>query len=192
MNNVFIGGIPASGKSYMAKKVAQQFGLLYAGIDDLRSIMGKDPKLEPWVNFYWNLDEEKYYRETNTQTQWKNLVSQSEAFWPIIKKKIEEVIAKGKPAIFEGVNILPHLIAQDFNFPGVYLLGESEEEIFKRIKKEPRWGETEELQKAEAKTFFNFERPKYKEEAEKYGFKTFENTEEAEKELLRLIKVVKG
>ncbi len=190
MNNVFIGGIPASGKTYLAKKMAQEYELLYVGIDDFRDEMAKDPKLEPWVNFYWNLDEEKYYQETNTDTQWKNLVNQSEGFWPAIKKKVKEVVAMGKPTIFEGVNILPHLIAQDFSFPGVYLLGESEEEIFKRIKKEPRWGKTEKLQKAEAKAFFNFERPKYKKEAEKYGYKTFENAEEAKKELLRLIKVV--
>jgi len=101
--------------------------------------------------------------------------------------KVKEVMQSHKSAIFEGVNILPHLAKKDFSFPGVFLLGESFNEIFERNKQDPRWGKTEKLQELEARLFFNCDRTKYKEEAEKYGYKTFTNSEAAEKELIHLL-----
>ncbi len=188
MANAFISGIPASGKSFLAEKVAQKTGAFHFDVDTLRAKMSKDPQVEPWVNFYWNQDEEKYLKKTPCEEQWQNLIKQSESFWPYILKRVKELQEKYKTVIIEGVNILPHL-AKDFNFPGSVLLGSSFEEIFERNKKNPRWGKTEELQQLEAETFFNCERENYKREAEKYGFKTFTNTDEAEKELLKLLKV---
>ncbi len=187
MNYVFIGGIPASGKSYLANKIAKVTGALHVNLDDLREKMLKDPNLEPWVNYFWNLDEEKYYNTATCEEQWQNLVNQSEAFWPTTLKKVEDYKKKGQPAIFEGVNILPHLVAKDPDFSGVFLLGSSVEEIFERNTRAPRWGNTEELQRIEAEAFFNCERPNYQREAEKYGYKTFTDNTEAEKELLSLL-----
>lgn len=70
---------------------------------------------------------------------------------------------------------------------GITLLGRSEEETFDRLKAEPRWGTTEELQRLEADAFFNIERPRYAVEAEKHGYPSFSSPEEAEAELIRLI-----
>jgi len=61
----------------------------------------------------------------------------------------------------------------------ICLLGKSFEEVFERNKKDPRWGNTEELQKLEAEMFFNVERPNYKQEAEEYGWLIFESADEA-------------
>ncbi len=188
MSYVFIGGIPASGKSYLARKIAEQTGAFHFDLDTLRKEMSKDPKLEYWVNFFWNLDEEEYYKNTSCEEQWENLVKQSEAFWPTFLKKIEEVKGSHKSAIFEGANILPHLAKKDFDFPGIFLLGESVEVIFERNKKNPRWGKTKKLQKIEAENFYICEGKMYMSEAEKYGYKTFNNSAEAEKEVLKLLK----
>lgn len=188
MSYAFISGIPAAGKSFLAKKIVDKTGAFHLDIDTLREVIERDPQIEPWVNFYWNQDEKKYLTEVSYEEQWKNFVQQSEAFWPTILKKIKEVQSSHKSAIFEGVNILPHLAAKDLDFSGIYLLGESVEQIFERNKKVPRWGSTEELQRLEAETFFNGERPNYKREAEKYRFKTFEKADEAEKELVRILK----
>jgi len=70
----------------------------------------------------------------------------------------------------------------------VILLVESEEIILKRLKKDSRWGETLKLQKVEADAFFNCEGKWYKSEAKKYGYKTFRNSADAEKELLKMIR----
>jgi 2-phosphoglycerate kinase len=187
MSYIFISGIPASGKSYLAKKLSLELGVFHFDTDTLRKEMAKDPKLEPWVNFYWNKDEKEYYTNTSCDQLWKNLVNQSEAFWSTILNKINEIKQSHPVAIFEGVNILPHLAAKDLDFPGVYLLGESQEQILERIKKAPRWGATEELQEIEASIFFNCERIHYQKEAEKYGFMTFTNPKEAESGIRKLL-----
>ena len=188
MGYVFIGGIPASGKSYLAREIANEIGTVYFGTDDIREKLSKDPELKHWVNFYWDLDEADYYKNTPCEKQWENLTKQSEAFWPTVLEKIKEIKKKHPQAIFEGVNILPHLAAKDLNFSGVYLLGESVDQIFERNKQNPRWGQTEELQRIEAEMFFNCEGKMYQQEAEKYGFKCFSDSNEAKQELLRLLK----
>lgn len=197
MSHVFISGIPTSGKSYLARKIAEKTGAFHLDTDTLRREMSEDPALKYWVDFFWNQDEEEYLTNTSCKDHWQNLVKQSENFWPTILKRIKEVMRTNKSAIFEGVNILPHLANKDLNFPGVYLLGESFEQILERNKKNPRWGQTEQLQRLEAELFFNCERPKYKAEAEKYGYnngvvasfayKTFDNSELAEQEVLKLL-----
>lgn len=188
MKYVFIGGIPASGKSYLAKKIAEEFSIQHVCVDDWREDMQNDLELKKWVDFYWDKDEKEYWRNTNCDKQWENLKNQSEALWPTILNKIKEVQNSGKSAIFEAVNILPHLAHRDLEFKGLFLLGESVETIFERNKKDPRWGKTEELQKIEAERFFNCEGKMYKQEAEKYGFKIFNSAKEAEEEIKNLLK----
>ena len=189
MNYAFISGIPASGKSHLAAKVDKNFGIQHISIDKWREEMKNDLELKKWIDFFWNQDEREYWRTTNCDQQWENLRKQSEAFWPNIMKKIKEIQKSGMSAIFEGVNILPHLAHKNLGFKGIILLGESFEMILERNKRDPRWGKTEELQIQEAKAFWNCERPKYKQEAEKYGFKTFTDSISAEKELLELLRM---
>lgn len=188
MKYTFISGIPASGKSYLAAKVAKTVGALHVEIDELRKEMNNDPELKKWVMFFWNQDEVEYWKNTNCDQQWENLKNQSEAFWPTILEKIREMQKSGKSVIFEGVNILPHLAVTNLEFSGVVLLGSSLDDIFERNKKEPRWGKTEELQRMEAEGFWNCERPRYKAEAEKYGYPVFSDVKEAEEKLMEILK----
>ncbi len=186
MNSVFITGISTAGKSYLAKRVASSLGVDYINLDELRSEMEKDLALEPWVNFYWHKNEAEYYQTTIPEEQWQDLVKQSEAFWPTMKRKIEGVLASGKPTIFEAVNLLPHLV-KELPIKGIVLLGNSEQEIFERLAAVPRWGNTEELQHLEANALFSIERPRYKAEAEKYGYSAYSEPTAAEDGLTRLI-----
>ena len=186
MKYAFISGIPASGKSYLAAKVAKAVGALHVEIDDLREEMRSDMELKKWVDFFWDKDEVEYWKNTSCGQHWENLKNQSEAFWSAILKRIRKIQESESPAIFEGVNILPHLAAKDLQFPGIVLVGDSFEDIFERNKKEPRWGKTEELQRKEAKAFYNCERPRYTVEAEKYGYQVFSDIKEAEKKLLEI------
>ena len=67
MQYVFIGGIPASGKSHLARKIAKTTGARHVEIDTWRDEMAVDPKLKYWVDFFWNLDEEKNWRTSTGQ-----------------------------------------------------------------------------------------------------------------------------
>lgn len=188
MKYAFITGIPAAGKSYLAKKVAQKTNSLHIDIDKLRIEMTKNPNLEPWVNFFSNKDEKKYWETTTPQDHWENLKKQSEAFWPTILEKIHEVEKTNNSVIFEGVNILPHLAHQDLDFSGIVLLGESEQSLLERCKSDPRWGNTMDLQEKEAEWFFVHEGKIYESEAKKHGFKVFHDNIKAEEELIRMLK----
>lgn len=129
MNYAFISGIPASGKSYLAARVAKIVGIQHIGIDDWKKEMEENPELKKWIDFFWNKNESEYWDKTGYEEHWQNIVKQSEALWSDIIKKIRKVVKSGKPAIFEGVNILPHLARRDLDFEGLVLLGESFEKI---------------------------------------------------------------
>lgn len=176
---LFITGIPTAGKSYLAKKLAHEVGGICVSVDDMREDLSKDERYKKWVNFYLDQDEKTYYTTTTYDEQWKNLVAQSEGFWPGILVGLAKYANEDRPVIFEGVNILPRLAHRDLQIPGIAIIGRSLEETLERNKREPRWGATEELQKLEADAFFNGERPHYKDDAEQYGYPVFETPDEA-------------
>ncbi len=176
---LFITGIPTAGKSYLAKKLAEELGGISVSVDDIREELSKDEKYKKWVNFYLDQDEHIYYTTTNYDEQWKNLVAQSEGFWPGILAGFAQYANEDRPVIFEGVNILPHLAHRDLQIPGIVIIGRSIEEVLERNKREPRWGATERLQKLEADAFFKGERPHYKDDAKKFGYPVFETADEA-------------
>lgn len=176
---LFITGIPTSGKSYLAKILAEKVGGIAVILDDFREELSSDDQYKKWTNFYLDQDEKTYLSMTSSEKQWENLVAQSEGLWPAFLKEISKFKDESKPVIFECVNMLPHLVKRDLGFDGVVLIGSSFEETLERNKKDPRWGNTSELQELEANTFFNIERPYYKEEALKYGYPTFERADDA-------------
>ncbi|TSC71514.1 MAG: Uncharacterized protein G01um101448_1152 [Parcubacteria group bacterium Gr01-1014_48] len=187
LKHTFISGIPTSGKSFLAAKIAREHHVFHVDMDELRVKMAKDSELKKWVEFFADQDEEQYWKSTNCEQDWQNLVRQSEAFWPTFLKKISDVIAEGKPAVFESVNILPHLAKRDLSFPGIYLLGESFGVTFQRNKEDSRWGKTKALQQKEAEMFFYCEGEMYHKEAERCGYKTFRDITLAEREVLSLL-----
>lgn len=187
MKFAFISGVPASGKTYIAQKMFKSIGCLHVNLDDLRGDMVSDLKLEPWVNFFRRQNELEYWNSVTPEEHWNNLRNQAEAFWPTYLAKINETKNTSKSAIFESVSILPHLAYRNLDFPGIYLLGESIEIIFKRLKENSRWGGNEELQRMEAEWFYLHEGKMYESEAKKYGFKSFRHPKKAEEELLKLI-----
>lgn len=184
---IFVTGIPTSGKSYLAKQLADKVGGTAVLFDDFRENFAQNVQYKKWTNFYIDLDEKEYLTKTSPAKQWENLVAQSEGLWPAFLQEIEKYKNETKPVIFECVNILPHIAKKHLDFPGIILIGKSYEEVLERNIKSPRWGNTRELQELEAKTFFEIERPHYKTEAEKYGYDFFENYDDAFNKALTLI-----
>jgi hypothetical protein len=176
---LFITGIPTAGKSYLAKKLAEEVGGICVSVDDMREELSKDERYKKWVNYYLDQDEKNYYSTTTYDEQWKNLVAQSEGFWPGVLTGLAQYADEDRPVIFEGVNILPHLAHKDLQIPGIAIIGRSLKETLERNMREPRWGATEELQKLETDAFFNGERPHNKDDAEKYEYPVFETPDDA-------------
>lgn len=194
MNNhkgkrLFITGIPTSGKSYLAKKLAERVGGIAVLLDGVRENLAQDERYRKWTQLYFDRDEYEYLVHTSPDEQWQNLVAQSEGLWTGFLREIEKYKDEEKPVIFECVNLLPNITRKYLSFDGIVLLGKSYEQILERNKLNPRWGKTEVLQELESKYFFEVERPHYKEEAEKYRYKTFETADEAFNTALEMLEV---
>ena len=184
---LFISGIPTSGKSYLAQLLAKTVNGTAILLDNYRESLSKNDMYKKWTDFYLDQDEATYLNNTSPDDQWANLVVQSEGLWPAFLKEIDRYRTETKPIIFECVNMLPHLVKKDLNFPGVVLIGSSLEETLRRNQRDPRWGDTPTLQYLEAKYFFYVERPRYQTEAQKYGYMVFETADEAVKYCLDLL-----
>ena len=182
---IFITGIPTAGKSYLAKRLADAVNGIHVQVDHIRKNVKDHPEYEKHVNFYYKQDKGTYYRTTTYDEQWKNLVDQSEGIWPEVLEKIDAYRNEIRPVIFEGVNILPHLAKKDLSFGGVCIIGKSLEDVIKRNTEDPRWDDTEIEIQSEA--FFFGERPRYRAEAEKYGYPVFESSDDAFEKGLELI-----
>lgn len=185
---VFIGGTPAAGKSYMAKKFAEDSGLdiTVVSIDDLREEWGKDPHLAKWVNIFSDKDENEYWKTADFEQHSQLLIQQSEAFFPKILEKVEQVKSQEENALFEGVNLLPHLVYKHFGIPGFFLVNQNFNTVLTRLETAPRWGRSRDLQAMEARYFIEYDARFIREQSEKYGFKTFSDSSKAEAELRRL------
>lgn len=188
---VFIGGTSAAGKTYTAKEFVKKSGLPIhiVSIDDLRKDFAKDPKLKYWVDILWNQNEEEYWKTITYEKDIQNLIDQSQAFWPSILEILENTKKKYKHAIFEAINIQPHLAKKDFDFPGFFLVNEDYQTLLERFKKDPRWGKSEDLQRIEVEFLLKHDVPFIKKEAKKYGYKVFNNSEDAIKELRKIFQL---
>ncbi|MCK9273372.1 zeta toxin family protein, partial [Candidatus Gracilibacteria bacterium] len=80
--NIFITGIPTSGKSYLAKKLSEKIGAKVVHLDDLRESLSTNETYKKWTNFYLDQDEETYLMKTTPEQKWQDLVNQSEGLWP--------------------------------------------------------------------------------------------------------------
>lgn len=181
---LFITGIPTSGKSYLARNLAEKIGGIAVFLDHYRDELVQDDRYRKWVNFYFDKDEERYFIERLGND---DLIDQSEALWPAFLGKIKSYEDESRPIIFECVNMLPYLTKRDLDFPGIVLLGSSYDEILKRNIEDPRWGKTLKLQELEARSFWEVERPFYKEQADKFGYPTFDSADQAFNFALKLI-----
>lgn len=187
-NKIFITGIPTAGKTHLAKVVAKKVHGIHVDTDEIRHVLRRNPKYKKWVDWYWNQDEYKYYTSTSYQQQWRNLVRQSKKIWPGMMAGICKYNREKRPIIFEGVSLLPHLVKKHLPFKGVVIIGKSKKDVLVRLLKHHRWGRTLTLKQLEADAFFNGERPRYRAEAKKYGYKVFTTADKALRTVLKMVR----
>jgi len=181
VKRLFITGIPTAGKSTLAKMLAEKTGARVGDGDAARYALKDDPRYAAAVNFYLDQDEARYYATTTPEQRWANLVRQSETVWPGLREWIEREggAAGDAPVVFEGVNLLPDLVARDFpGTPTCVIVSGSREEVAARLAAKPRWGELE-MQAHEAAEFFLEQVPRYHAEAGRHGFPVFESADAA-------------
>ncbi|MDB4991910.1 MAG: hypothetical protein JWL75_155 [Parcubacteria group bacterium] len=182
-----ITGMPTAGKSTLARRLIDTLRGTAIHLDDFREELRTDERYAKWAKFYLDQDLETYYTTTTPEDEWKNLVAQSEAIWPAFLEYMDSFAEETGLVVFDCVNLLPHLVTADTEFPCIVLIGTSYEETLERNKKDPRWGSTEKELELNTKSFFYVERPRYLEEAKKYNCPVFETSDQAYPTALELL-----
>jgi 2-phosphoglycerate kinase len=178
---LFVTGNPTAGKSHLAKMLVERIGARRGDGDAARFALKDDPRYADAVCFYLNQDEAAYYAKTTPEERWSNLVRQSETIWPALREWVERESAEAgdSPVVFEGVNLLPDLVARDFpGEVGCAILSPSQETVAARLAEKPRWGDLG-MQAHEAAEFFLEQVPRYRALAETAGWPVFTSADEA-------------
>lgn len=139
---ILIGGMPTVGKSTIAKKLSEHFGLPWMSSDQIREIMKSaiDPSSDSPLNISVDMRAEDYFDRYTPQQIAEMEYEQGIATWPGIRFMINNDWTWRDGFILEGVNILPKLVADEQSkrgsIKGIFLsdidTGRTREVIFTR------------------------------------------------------------
>ena len=114
---ILIGGSPTSGKSTVARSMADQLGFSVIATDDIgaaaRGVTG--PAVAPDLFAMQADDYREYYISHSVEELLEHAQRSHRALWPAIKSVIHEHATWASPSIVEGWALLPDLVrALDF------------------------------------------------------------------------------
>jgi len=144
---ILIGGAPTSGKSTVAEAVAQHFKLPWISTDQIREVMRVVAKREDSPKLFTpeGYTAERFLTEFSAEQIADMELEQGEAVWPGIKAFIENDYTWRQGFVVEGVNILPHLVKQDFghkeNVRAVFLVDENADRMRSVVFTRGLWGD---------------------------------------------------
>jgi len=138
---ILIGGSPTTGKSYIARKLAESLKLPWISTDTVREQMRKlvDKKDYPKLFVHANANGKtalRYLSENSAQTIVQNEVNESIEVWQGVKALIETDYVWGS-FIIEGVAVLPSLVKKlsikNKNIRAVFLIDENIDRVRKTV-----------------------------------------------------------
>ncbi len=111
---ILIGGAPTTGKSTLARHVAQHYGLPWISTDQLREVV------RPYANeathptlFSAQMSAEIFLTRYSPQQIADMEYAQGDEVWPAVCGLLDGDSDWPDGCVIEGVNILPHLVAQE-------------------------------------------------------------------------------
>ncbi|MEQ1500164.1 MAG: AAA family ATPase [Parcubacteria group bacterium] len=178
MNNIILlGGTQGTGKTTLAKKIAEDFKIPWISTDQIRSIM----------KVTTNKELEPYLFPPSTELDLENLIvreiKQGEAVWSGVLALINNIYPWEK-CIIEGTAIFPHLVARDLkekdNITPIFLLQSDIEVITKTVEERSKmpWIKTKTKEQQEQKVQLIIAiNEKIKKDALNYKYKAIESND---------------
>lgn len=178
---ILIGGAPTTGKSTVANLLSKHLNLPWISTDQIRETMRvtADRKKIPNLFNPEGYDAERFLTEFSAEEIVRMEMEQGDAVWPGVKNFIEEDYTWKQGFIIEGVNILPHLVAQDLSQPckAVFLIDEDADRTREVVFTRGLWGDahtySDDVKEKEVEWAVLFSH-KLNAEAERYGFPCIE------------------
>lgn len=146
---ILIGGMPTVGKSTIAKKLSEHYGLPWMSSDQIREIMKSaiDPNSNSALNGSVDIEAKEYFEKFTVQQIAEMEYEQGVATWPGISFMINNDWTWRDGFIIEGVNILPKLVAHEQakrdNIQAVFLSDTDESRTKEVIFKRGLWGKAD-------------------------------------------------
>ncbi|MEI7719195.1 MAG: cytidylate kinase family protein [archaeon] len=180
---ILIGGAPTVGKSYTAKRIAEELKFKCISTDDIRELMRKkvNKKDYPHLFKFANADS-KMAKEYLTKNSAKDIVKSQNEESKEMFKEIESIINKNiqKNIIIEGIAIIPEFINKLITkekIVSLFLVDENIERIRKVIFSRGLWDDADKypdsVKEKEVKWVLEFNKF-IKKESKKYKLKTIE------------------
>jgi 2-phosphoglycerate kinase len=177
--SILIGGAPTVGKSYLAKKLAEDLKLPWISTDTVREVMRKvvtDKERFPHLLHTARYTAEQYFAEFNPEQIVKHQIEESYDTWQGVQALIQMDYVWDS-FIIEGVGILPELVHRDFkddpSVKPVFLVTENKERIREVVYTRGLWDNAksypDSVKDTEVEWAYLFSKWLHK-EAEKYNF----------------------
>lgn len=196
---LLIGGMPTAGKSTIAANLSQRLGLPWISTDQVRTIMRSVADRQTYPELFSPTDDGEVFLSSYSPQQIADMeYEQGIAAWRGISQLIRQDFTWRQGFVMEGVNILPHLVAQDFAqneaIKAVFIGDHDKSRIREVVFTRGLWGAADSypnhLKEKEVEWVLRFSR-KIHSEAVRYGLPWVEVNKHADdvKEVLRALKM---
>lgn len=171
---LLIGGSSATGKSILARKLAEYYKIPVTEIDDIRIALQEVLDRSTYPDLFTFLDNPNYLNEYDSSDLVQKLLNVGKEIWKPLNALIEKHIICNEPVIFEGDGIIPELLAQrsQDKIKAVFLYDDKENLKARELNRN-RGGNSQELAEKQAEFSFEFGQ-EIKKQAEKNGFITIQ------------------
>lgn len=109
---LLIGGSSGTGKSYLARQLAEHYKTPLTEVDDIRIALQQIVDKAQHPDLYTFVDNPNFYEKYNEHQFVENLLRVGSVVWKSLSVLIEKHIACDEPVIFEGDSIIPNLLAE--------------------------------------------------------------------------------
>lgn len=169
---LLIGGASGTGKSHLARQLAEYYKVPLTEIDDIRIALQQMAEREKHPNLFTFVDNKDFLNEFSEEEFVSKLLAVGEAIWPALDALIEKHVRCNERVIFEGDGIVPELLAnrsQDY-IKSIFLHDELES-MQERMTNRNRYG-TEHGKAEKQAAFAHAYSEVIKQQSEANGFRT--------------------
>jgi len=135
---ILIGGSSSTGKSYLAKQLAEKYRMSLIEIDDIRIALQSKLKPADFPNLFFFVENKNYLTDNSVEFLLSKLESVGVEIWPALNSLIDKHIACNEPVIFEGDGIIPKLAASrnQENIQSIFIYDDKENILQKELKRQ--------------------------------------------------------
>jgi 2-phosphoglycerate kinase len=107
---LLIGGSSGVGKSTIARKFSEYYGIPLMEVDDIRIALQQIVKQEDHPDLFTFIKDEDHLDHYTTPELVEKLVAVGNVLTPVLRKIIKKHILYNEPMVMEGDSILPELV----------------------------------------------------------------------------------